>query len=94
MQMTPHIFDNGESIFNYEYLRKFEANIAKALTVVQGTCTKLIYEKKSKISVSLPCQYICNRKGHQRMSSNICNLATIFRKFYNMAVWVAGNSNF
>ncbi len=49
MQMTPRIFDNGESIFNYEYLRKFEANIAKTLTVVQWTWTKLIYEKNRKI---------------------------------------------
>jgi hypothetical protein len=46
--MTPHIFDSGESIFNYEYLRKFEANIPKALTVVQGTCTKLVCVKKRK----------------------------------------------
>jgi hypothetical protein len=48
MQVTPYIFDTKESIFNYEYLRKFEANIAKAFTIVQGTCTKLIYLKKSK----------------------------------------------
>jgi hypothetical protein len=53
--MTPHIFDSGKLIFNYEYLREFEANIAKALTVVQGTCTKLINEKKIEKSVSLPC---------------------------------------
>jgi hypothetical protein len=51
MQMTPHIFDSGESIFNYEYLRKFEANIAKALTVVQGSCTELISEKNRKIRI-------------------------------------------
>ncbi len=47
--MTPHIFDSGESIFNYEYLRKFEANIATASTVVQGTCTKLLMKKNRKI---------------------------------------------
>ncbi len=49
MQMTPHIFDSGESIFSYEYLRKFEANIPKTLTVVKGTWTKLIYENNRKI---------------------------------------------
>ncbi len=38
MQMTPHIFDSGESISNYEYMRKFEANIAKA------SCARNLYQ--------------------------------------------------
>jgi hypothetical protein len=29
--MTPHIFDTKESIFNYEYLHKFEAGITMQL---------------------------------------------------------------
>jgi len=73
--MTPNISDNKESISKPKLV----------LTVVQGTCNKLIYEKKIEKSVSLPCQYIWSKKGHQRMSSNLCKSATIFRKFYNVA---------
>ncbi len=39
MQMTPHIFDSEELIFNYEYLRKFEANIAKGF----NSCARNLY---------------------------------------------------
>ncbi len=31
---TPHIVDSGESIFDYEYLREFEAKIGTARKVL------------------------------------------------------------
>jgi hypothetical protein len=31
---SPPIIDSGESIFDYEYLREFEAKIAKAFAVM------------------------------------------------------------
>jgi len=32
--MTPHIVDSGESIFDYEYLREFDAKNEKASAVL------------------------------------------------------------
>ncbi len=46
-----------ESIFDYNYLREFEAKIPKALTVLSGISAEPIHPKKSKKSVSLPCPF-------------------------------------
>jgi hypothetical protein len=47
MLAIPRIGDSGESIFGYEYLRKFKANIF--LVFLSGTYAHRSKEKKSKI---------------------------------------------
>jgi hypothetical protein len=46
--VPPGIVDSGESIFDYEHLRKCECKIKKATAIVPGTCAYPTYLKKSK----------------------------------------------
>jgi hypothetical protein len=46
---TSHIVDSGESIFDYEYFREFDAKIEKDLS---GTYAELINTKNIKTGIN------------------------------------------
>jgi hypothetical protein len=46
--VPPGIVDSGESIFDYEHLRKCGSKNKKTTAIVPGTCADPTYLKKSK----------------------------------------------